>query len=153
MIQQADGHFIRSDTALFNRFAVCEDVDAVFFDANGDGYPDLWVVGGGNEMPSNGIANADRLFLNDGKGHFKFSTTKLPQHYWNKSCIAVADIDHDGDMDVFIGTFTDQQKYGVPMNSYLYLNDGKGNFTFADIKTINLLQIGMVTSAHLYRSE
>jgi enediyne biosynthesis protein E4 len=50
-------------------------------------------------------------------------------------------------MDVFIGTFTDQQKYGIPMNSYLYLNDGKGNFTFADIKTINLLQIGMVTSA------
>jgi hypothetical protein len=147
MIQQQDGSFRRSDTALFNRFTICEDVDAAFFDANGDGYPDLWVVGGGNEMPANGIANADRLFLNDGKGHFTLSPTNLPQHFWTKSCIAVADIDHDGDLDVFVGMLADQQKFGLPMQSYLYINDGKGNFTYADNKTINLLQLGTVTSA------
>jgi hypothetical protein len=147
MIQQPDGGFVRSDTALFNRFAVCEDVDAAFFDANGDGYPDLWVVSGGNEMPANGIANADRLYINDGKGHFKPSLGSIPQHYWNKSCIAVADVDHDGDLDVFIGMSTDQEKFGLPMNSNLYLNDGKGDFTFADTKMINLLQLGVVTSA------
>jgi len=33
MIQHPDGSFTASDTALLNRFAVCEDVDAVFFDA------------------------------------------------------------------------------------------------------------------------
>lgn len=147
MIQQADGSFLRSDTTLFNRFLDCEDVDAAFFDANGDGYPDLWVVNGGNQLPSNGHANADRLYINDGKGHFTLGNVDLPQHFWTKSCIAVADIDHDGDSDVFVGTFTDQDKYGFPMSSYLYINDGKGNFHFADIHTINLLQIGMVTSA------
>jgi len=147
MIQQPNGNFVRSDTALFNRLKICEDVDAVFFDANGDGFPDLWVVGGGNEMPSNGISNADRLYLNDGKGHFTFSAKAFQQEFWNKSCIAVADIDHDGDLDVFIGHFTDQQKYGLPRNSYLYINDGKGKFDIADIKTMNLMQLGMVTSA------
>jgi hypothetical protein len=147
MIQQPNGSFVSSDTALFKRLAVCEDVDAVFFDANGDGHPDLWVVSGGNEMPSNGYSNADRLYINDGTGHFNLSEKALPQHYWNKSCVAVADIDHDGDLDVFVGSFTDQQRYGLPMESYLYINDGKGNFHYADLKTINLLQIGMVTSA------
>ena len=49
MIQQKNGSFVAADTALFNKDANCEDVDAVFFDANGDGYPDLYVVSGGNE--------------------------------------------------------------------------------------------------------
>jgi len=147
MIQQPNGNFISSDTALFNSFRICEDVDAIFFDANGDGFPDLWVVGGGNEIPSNGIANSDRLYINDGKGHFSFSAKAFQQEFWNKSCIAVADVDHDGDLDVFIGHFTDQRKYGLPQNSYLYINDGKGKFDIADMKTINLMQLGMVTSA------
>ena len=147
MIQQPNGNFISSDTALFNMFRICEDVDAIFFDANGDGFPDLWVVGGGNEIPSNAIANSDRLYINDGKGHFSFSAKAFQQEFWNKSCIAVADIDHDGDLDVFIGHFTDQQKYGLPQNSYLYINDGKGKFDIADMKTMNLMQLGMVTSA------
>jgi hypothetical protein len=148
MIQQANGSFVSADTALFKRFAVCEDVDAAFFDANGDGYLDLWVVSGGNEIPSNEIANADRLFINDGKGHFTYSPNAFTQQYENKSCIAVADIDHDGDMDVFIGHLSDQQKFGyTPLSSYLYINDGKGKFSIASNETMNLLKIGLVTSA------
>jgi len=147
MIQQKNGTFVSSDTALFNRFAVCEDVDAAFFDANGDGHPDLWVVSGGNEMPVNEIASADRLFLNDGKGHFSFSPKAIPPLTENKSCITVADIDKDGDQDVFVGFLSDPRRYGLPQSSYLYVNDGKGKFEVADVKIMNLLKIGMVTSA------
>jgi enediyne biosynthesis protein E4 len=147
MIQQKDGKFSPSDTALFSLFTVCEDVDAAFFDANGDGHQDLWVVSGGNEMPSNEIASADRLFLNDGSGHFSYSKGSRPKHYENKSCVAIADVDKDGDQDVFVGFLSDPQRYGIPQTSYLYLNDGKGNFTVAPHKNINLLNVGMVTSA------
>lgn len=147
LLQQKNGKFLSSDTALFNRFRICEDVDAAFFDANGDGHLDLWVVSGGNQMPSNDIASADRLFLNDGKGHFTFSPKAIPQLYENKSCITVADVDGDGDQDVFVGFLSDPMRYGVPQNSYLYLNDGKGKFTIAETQRINLLQLGMVTSA------
>lgn len=147
MIQQRDGKFVASDTALFNQFRICEDVDAVFFDANGDGHPDLWVVSGGNEMPANDIASADCLFLNDGKGHFSFAVKAIPQLYENKSCVAIADIDKDGDLDVFVGFLSDPRKYGIPQSSYLYLNDGKGKFSIADKQIMNLLNVGMVTSA------
>ncbi|MBS1669024.1 MAG: VCBS repeat-containing protein [Bacteroidetes bacterium] len=147
MLQQKDGNFKRTDTALFKQFADCEDVDALFFDANGDGYPDLWVVGGGNQMPINALANADRLYINDGKGHFSFSPKAFQQQYWDKSCITAADIDHDGDLDVFIGHLADQKKFGLPRDSYLYINDGKGKFEIAANKTINLRQLGTVTAA------
>jgi hypothetical protein len=145
--QQPNGNFHVTDSALFNRYAICEDVEATFFDANGDGYPDLWVVSGGNEMPANQLAAADRLFINDGKGHFRILPNSIPHHYENKSCVTTADIDKDGDMDVFVGFLSDPLRYGIPQNSYLYLNDGKGIFSIAPTNTMNLLQIGMVTSA------
>ena len=147
MIQNTNGTFTPADTALFNKFAVCEDVDAKFFDANGDGFLDLWVVSGGNEMPANEIASADHLFFNDGKGHFTYAKESIPHFHENKSCIAVADIDKDGDNDVFIGFLSDPIRYGIPQNSYLYINDGKGKFTVADTKIMNLLKVGMVISA------
>jgi enediyne biosynthesis protein E4 len=147
MIQKTDGDFTPSDTTLFNRFKVCEDVDARFFDANGDGYLDLWVVAGGNQLPVNEISNADRLFLNDGKGNFKVELNAIPQIFFTKSCVTSADVDGDGDADVFVGVLLDQQRFGTPQSSHLYLNDGKGKFTLAEMKQINLTQIGMVTTA------
>ncbi len=106
MIQQKDGSFKETDTALFAKYALCEDVDAVFFDANGDGYPDLLVISGGNEPQGNSpFLLQDRLFLNDGKGHFTIKNDFYVQKLYNKSCVAVADIDHDGDSDIFIGTW------------------------------------------------
>ena len=147
MIQKKIGGFLSSDSSVFSQFAVCEDVDAKFFDANGDGNLDLWVVSGGNEMPFNEISNADRLFLNDGKGHFTYSPKSIPMLHENKSCIAVADVDKDGDPDVFIGFLSDPVRYGLPQNSYLYLNDGTGKFTVAENSVINLLKLGMVTAA------
>lgn len=49
MVQNSNGGFTVIDSAVFNKDAACEDVDAVFLDANNDSYPDLYVVSGGNE--------------------------------------------------------------------------------------------------------
>jgi hypothetical protein len=148
MIQQKDGRFLPADTALFNRDAICEDVDAVFFDADGDGHPDLYVVSGGNEAPVVPLALEDRLYLNDGKGHFRKSPNYMSQLYENKSCIAVADVDHDGDLDIFVGSLANTRgsDYGLPQTSHLYLNDGKGHFSMA-VDNIQLTNIGIVTCA------
>ena len=147
MIQTKDGKFIQSDTAVFNKAGESEEVDAVFFDANSDGYPDLYVVTGGNEY-TNGDPNlADRLYMNDGKGHFVYAQHALPLILTNKSTVSVTDIDKDGDMDLFVGGLADAKQYGIPQPSFLLTNDGKGNFKQADANVIDLDSIGMVTAS------
>lgn len=147
MIQQKNGQFVPADTAVFNADAACEDVDAAFFDANGDGYADLYVVSGGNEYANHSPYLLDRLYLNDGHGNLSKSVNSIPPIAQNKSCITVGDIDHDGDLDIFVGNLADAKAYGVPQTSFLLINDGKGHFTTAGGSTINLNNLGMVTSA------
>ncbi|WP_153798269.1 VCBS repeat-containing protein [Foetidibacter luteolus] len=147
MVQQLSGNFLASDTAIFNPDAGCEDVDALFFDANGDNYKDLYVVSGGNELKGNNPGLLDRLYLNDGKGHFKRSMEALPAMYASKSCVSAADVDKDGDNDLFIGTLADPVAYGYPQTSFLFLNNGQGKFSLAGPGKINLREIGMVTAS------
>jgi hypothetical protein len=143
---QQSGNFVASDTGVFNPDARFEDVDALFFDANGDKSPDLYVVSGGNQYSGNSPFLADRLYLNDGNGHFSKSTT-LPAVLKNKSCVTAADIEGDGDLDLFIGVLADAQAFGIPQTSVLLINDGKGNFSIAGQNIIPLEKIGIVTSA------
>jgi hypothetical protein len=147
MIQQPNGRFLPTDTAIFSRDAICEDVDAEFFDANGDGHLDLFVVSGGNEPRQNAFSLEDRLYLNDGRGHFTKAVNPFSQQYENKSCVAVGDVDQDGDQDLFIGNLASPTGYGIPQTSYLLINDGKGKFSLAGENMIALKSIGMVTDA------
>lgn len=147
MIQQPNGSFQKTDTAVFESDKSAEDVDAVFFDANGDGFKDLLVISGGNQYVDGDNNLADRLYINNGKGRFTKSANAFPPALTNKSCVTIADVDKDGDMDVFIGGLADARAYGIPQNSYLFLNNGKGNFSFAPGGTIALEKIGMVTGA------
>ncbi|MBL0356437.1 MAG: VCBS repeat-containing protein [Chitinophagaceae bacterium] len=147
-IQQSNGSFIQSDSSVFNKDAGYEDVDAIFFDANGDAKPDLCVVSGGNEFKGEtDPALLDRLYLNDGKGHFIKGTNNLPALFKNKSCVTSADVDHDGDVDLFVGTLADPSSYGIPQTSYLLINDGKANFTVAPNNDFLFKEIGLVTTA------
>lgn len=147
MIQQRNGSYAAADTAVFAMHRNCEDVDALFFDANGDGSPDLFVVSGGNEFTGRNPLLLDRLYINDGKGKFRIAPDAIPLIYANKSSIAAADIDNDGDTDLFVGTLAHAKAYGVPQSSHLLINDGRGRFTLADEQTIALASIGMVTAA------
>ncbi len=147
MIQTKDGKFINSDTSVFAKNKSSEGVDAIFFDANSDGYSDLYVVSGGNEYEDGNPNLADHLYLNEGNGNFKESVNALPSILTNKSCVAIADINKDGNKDIFVGGLADAKKYGYAQSSYLLLNDGKGNFKVADESIISLKEAGIVTSS------
>jgi enediyne biosynthesis protein E4 len=148
MLQHAAGNgFAASNQLLLQADSVCEDVDALFFDADGDKDPDLYVASGGNEFFGNSAPLADRLYLNDGRGNF-VKSDGLPPLYENKSCVKAADIDGDGDQDLFVGGRANSQVYGAMPQSYLLRNDGRGNFTVAtDTWAPGLAHIGMVTDA------
>jgi hypothetical protein len=147
MLQTKEGRFIPSDTAVFNAAAGTEQTAAIFFDANKDGYPDLYVVSGGNEYEDGNPNLADRLYMNDKSGHFILVTGALPLIVVNKTCVAIADIDRDGDNDIFIGGFASSKTYGYAQPSYLLLNDGTGNFKIAGPAIIDCKEAGMLTSA------
>ncbi len=148
LIQQKNGHFTASDTALFNKYRMAEAVDALFFDANGDKSPDLFIASGGNEPAANQNFPGDHMYINNGKGQFTLvENSGLPVIYQNRSCIKAADVDNDGDQDLFLGTLSSPSAYGMPQSSYLYLNDGTGHFTKAPDDMIALDKIGIVTTA------
>src|SRR5207249_6787707 len=71
LIQQPDGRLVSTNERLFDADAGSEDIGAVFFDADGDGHPDLYVVSGGSEFSAMAPALQDRLYLNDGRGNFR----------------------------------------------------------------------------------
>ncbi len=146
-VQDRQGHFKQTNEVLFEADKISEDTDCAFFDADGDGDPDLYVASGGNEFPESSSALADRLYINDGKGNFVKSGQILPAgKYESTSCVKPADFDKDGNIDLFVGIRMRPFEYGLPVNGYLLKNDGHGNFTNVTEKIApGLSGIGMIT--------
>ena len=147
-VQQKNGSFKPSpDSAAFVANKASEEVNAVFFDADGDADLDLYVVSGGNVYTGITPLLNDKLYINDGKGNFSASDG-LPAMNENKSAVSVADFDHDGDPDIFVGGRSVSRNYSKIPDSYLLVNDGKGKFNFAEAGiTRELRQLGIVTDA------
>ncbi len=124
-----------------------EDLDAEFFDADGDGDLDLYVVSGGNEFPANSPYYQDRLYLNDGASGFTHDADSLPPMPTSGSCVTTGDFDQDGDPDLFVGGRVVPGRYPSPPRSYLLQNT---NGVFADVTDVQakeLVSPGLVTSA------
>jgi cytochrome c-type biogenesis protein CcmH/NrfG len=106
-------------------------VGAVAGDFDNDGKPDLFVIRDGNLL----------LYHNDGGGRFSDVTSAagIPAYPYLPSSVAFVDVDHDGDLDIFITGLADLSKSpkapgifpddfaGAP--NLLLRNDGNGKFT------------------------
>jgi hypothetical protein len=148
LLQQRSGAFVRSNPGLFEQDVISEDLGAVFFDANGDGRPDLYVVSGGNEYSEGAPALQDRLYLNEGNGRFRKTSGSLPAESVSGSRVVAADFDGDGAIDLFVGGRIVPWAYGTDPKSTLLKNDGRGHFTDVTAKAAPELEhIGMVTDA------
>lgn len=151
-VQQTNGKF-KPDTSAFVADAVCEDVNSLFFDADGDKDLDLYVVTGGNEFFGKDKQLLDRLYINDGTGHFRKDSLALPSMYTNKSSATAADVDGDGDLDLFVTGRVVSYRYGQSPPSFLLINNGKrrgGHLQFTDQTdklAPGLRQAGMLTDA------
>lgn len=102
-LQTKDGKFILSKSQPWNNNKNITNADALFFDADEDGDPDLYLVSGGADYPLNNINYRDRIFENDGHGNFKELLNALPPETISSSCARAGDINNDGLPDLFIG--------------------------------------------------
>lgn len=147
---QAGAAFEVRAFAPFEQHAASEDIDPLFFDADGDGDADLYVVSGGVEGEPGDAVFRDRLYLNDGKGNFSLAPDgALPGTASSGGCVAAADYDRDGDLDLFVGGRVVPGRYPETPQSQLLRNDSRpGAVKFTDVAGANKLDaVGMVTSA------
>lgn len=149
-IQRQDGKFVESAQGqpwIADRGY--EDWGALFFDADGDGLPDLYVTSGGYQLAPTSRLLQDRLYLNRGSGKFARADGALPTMLTSTATVRAADFTGDGRLDLFVGGRLTPRNYPYPTRSYLLRNDGGGRFTdvTAEVAPELANQGGMITDA------
>jgi hypothetical protein len=129
-LQNADGTFSQLPQPALDAEIIHEDVDALFFDANGDGKQDLLVASGGNEAPFTIGYYVNRLFLNNGTGTLLHAVSALPALDESSNCLATHDFDGDGDLDLAVGGAAKPGEFPRVSKSFLLQNN---NGTFKDV--------------------
>ena len=150
-IQQPGGNFRIQPLTNDKSVNETEDQGLLFFDADGDGDPDLYIVSGGVEAGPDGQGYRDRLYINNGKGQFSIDTLALPVTSTSGMAIKAADIDNDGDLDLLRTGRVDPGRYPLPVTSMLMRNDsrdGKARFTAVQEQLApDLVNAGMIADA------
>lgn len=115
-LNNGDGTFTKktSDPLILNGG---KTMSASWGDVDNDGDFDVFLA-------NDGANNA--LFYNDGAGNFTKATTDIVSNDGGNSFGSnFADIDNDGDLDLFVTN----SFWGTMWNNFLYLNNGDGTFT------------------------
>jgi len=148
---RGNGRFGTPDSTAFSPAAPSEDSDALSFDTNGDGFPDLLVSSGGMHHFVVGDARLQaRLYLNDGKGKFTLSPESLPQEAFPIGSLLAVDFNADGILDVFVGGRAIPGQYPTSPGARVWIGDGKGRFTDQTVALApDFKNLGMITDSGL----
>ena len=144
-IQRKDGSFVESTQGQpWQADKQYEDWGASFFDANGDGLPDLYVASGGYQLAPNSPLLQDRLYINKGGGRFVRDVRALPAMLTSTAAVRVGDFNGDGHLDLAVAN----NVYPKGTVSVL-LGNGDGSFQTAQMKLAWAYeQKGMWQEAH-----
>lgn len=150
-LQTPDGSFRLAVSQPWNLDKEHANTDALFFDADGDGDLDLYLVSGGADYPQGSKNYQDRLFENDGKGNFSLVADALPAETISGGCVRAADYNKDGKPDLFVGGKLSPGLFPKPPESFLLKNNSTpGHIHFdkdTDQRDSALASPGMVSDA------
>ena len=147
-LQKDNESFEYAETSI-EEDSIYEDMDALFFDADGDGDDDLYVVSGGNVFSYGSWEYEDRLYINI-NGYFQRSMSAIPSIHSSGGRLIPHDYDQDGDMDLLVTGRLKPHAYPDPGESFLLENVTASN---DQIKFNNVTQevipkiarLGMIT--------
>ncbi|MFN8349139.1 MAG: VCBS repeat-containing protein [Spirosomataceae bacterium] len=123
-LQQPNGTFTQTQQKLKQELTRKEeDLGILFFDADSDGDLDLYCTRGSYQHEANDPAYRDALFINDGKGNFRWDSLALPKETACGQVVKAADYDHDGDLDLFVGGRVTPKMYPKAERSFILRND------------------------------
>ncbi len=140
-INDGNGAFTVQVPAALLDDAAYEDMGGLWFDADGNGFNDLYVVSGGYEFVVGDPELGDRLYLNDGGSLSLAPDGTIPKARVSGGVVVGADYDRDGDVDLFVGGRQTPGAYPEAASSSLLVNEG-GKFTDAGLEVT-----GLITSA------
>ena len=154
LIKTEEGWVIdQRNQVLFDQLKDVEHTNSAIFDFDQDGDLDIIMISGSIETSIYSTSLLDHILINQGEGVFTLSDQYLPNNNSkiNTQAVAQADVDNDGDIDLFIGERSKVGGYGLPGSGFLLLNDGQGNFSDQTASVAPALQnIGMITAAVFY---
>jgi hypothetical protein len=145
LINDGNGGMTLATSAFFSGTvpAVQNPTEVIVADFNGDDRPDIFVADHGYDLPPHpGYQN--QLALTTPDGELMNATSNLPQQddFTHSAC--AADIDADGDIDLYVGNIWGQND----INPQILLNDGNGRFTVSENRLsplVDLSQNGYTT--------
>ncbi|MDC0267829.1 VCBS repeat-containing protein [bacterium] len=146
-----DGQFVRHSMETFDLHQASEDMGCLFLDMDGDQDLDLYVVSGGVESESGSLVLQDRVYHNqteDGsKVRFVHVPEALPVFHESGGPVCATDLDHDGDLDLFVGGRHVPGKYPLAPSSRILINQGGLFEDKTSDWSPDLEDVGMVTDA------
>lgn len=117
-----------------------EELGSLFFDADGDGDDDLYIVSGSYEFPLEQGDYKDRFYRNEGGTFVEVSDVLANLPVASGSTVRAADYDLDGDLDLFIGNRLTPHTYPKPVASYLLRNESSADGIRFEVEAVAALE-------------